>query len=503
MGKIDISNVVRISVLSALRGLGDIGTSVLAIITKETPIPSDYGTYGVYRNALGVAEDFGSDSMTYQMASMVFAQNANPITGGGYLVVVPRLSQTSKPPTFISTSPVDLTTLPATDYVIAFNLPNESEDNKFDIKIGDIDTTSIETVIASLNNEAVNNSSFVFTVAGTLQSATVALSFSQEMWDSVVGTEMEYPYSVLNLITPESGTNLAPLFKFPATASATQGGAESVNDCILRTADSVGYFGIVLDEVLSADDLLTVAATVQTMDRILFTASSDIAAISGVFTEIKGKSLSHTRCLYYSVSPTDALMFAAGYASVGLSTNFEGTGTAKTMHLKQIVNLLADPGMTQTLLNQVQDAGVDVYVDFGVPRTFTSGANEFYDQTYNRLAFKVRLQIAGFNFLATTTGKIPQTEEGMNGLKEAYRIICERFVSNGVFAPGKWNSSTTFGDPEDHRRNIEEVGYFIYSESVASQSQTVRESRVAPIIYIAAKESGAIHSSDVVVYVEA
>jgi hypothetical protein len=122
---------------------------------------------------------------------------------------------------------------------------------------------------------------------------------------------------------------------------------------------------------------------------------------------------------------------------------------------------------------------------------------------YTRLAFKLRLQVAGFNYLAKTNTKIPQTEPGMTGLKNAYRNVCGQFVTNGVFAPGAWNDPTTFGTPEDHIRNIEEIGYFIYAQPISQQSQTDRELRIAPSIYIAAKDSGAIHSSDVVVYVEA
>ena len=70
-------------------------------------------------------------------------------------------------------------------------------------------------------------------------------------------------------------------------------------------------------------------------------------------------------------------------------------------------------------------------------------------------------------------------------------------------APGTWNDPTTFGNPEDHIRNIAELGYFIYSVPISQQSQIDREARIAPSTYIACKDSGAIHSSDVTVYVEA
>jgi hypothetical protein len=173
------------------------------------------------------------------------------------------------------------------------------------------------------------------------------------------------------------------------------------------------------------------------------------------------------------------------------------------MHGKDIVGLVGDPGITQTVLTDCKNAGVDFYGDFGVPKVFTSGTNQFFDQIYSRLAFKLRLTIAGFNFLATTNTKIAQTEEGMNGLKGAYRKVCQQFVQAGVFAPGEWLSPTTFGRPEDHIRNIKDFGFYIYSMPISSQSQADRNARKAPATYISCKDSGAIHSADVSVLVEA
>ena len=171
--------------------------------------------------------------------------------------------------------------------------------------------------------------------------------------------------------------------------------------------------------------------------------------------------------------------------------------------LKDITGLVADTGITQTLHDSAKLGGVDIYPDIGIPKCMISGANLYSDQIYTRLALKVRLQISGFNFLAQTTTKIPQTEEGMDGLKGSYRAVLAQFVVAGVYAPGTWNSSETFGDPADHIRNIKERGYFIYSAPVALQAQAEREARIAPAIQIAAKESGAIHSSDLTILIEA
>jgi hypothetical protein len=89
----------------------------------------------------------------------------------------------------------------------------------------------------------------------------------------------------------------------------------------------------------------------------------------------------------------------------------------------------------------------------------------------------------------------------MNGLKDAYRQVCVQFVTNGCVAPGAWNSSETFADPLTFNNNIATNGYYIYSQPVAQQNVTDRDNRVAPLVQIAMKRAGAIHSSNVIVVV--
>ena len=90
----------------------------------------------------------------------------------------------------------------------------------------------------------------------------------------------------------------------------------------------------------------------------------------------------------------------------------------------------------------------------------------------------------------------------MVGLKNAYAKSCEQGIRNGSFASGEWNDSIPFGDPEDFIRNIREVGYYIYSLPISQQAQADREERKAPVIQIACKRSGALHSSNVIVNIQ-
>lgn len=490
MSNLSLNNIIRVSILSALRGLSSVNTSALALITDEAPIPGDYGDSRVYLDPNGVALDFGSNSETYRLALIIFGQNPNILTGGGFLVVIPRdQSASAQPATIFSASNVDLTNLTATDY----NL-NAAVDGGLaaDLLIGEVDTTDLVTAAADLNSTAVTAAGLVFTLSGEVTAAKVTLK--------TVATGVA---ADVTIGTAGTGTDIAPVLNISGTATGADAGVERVKDTVIRTNGAIEYFGICLNEKQTDANLTELSAIVQTLDKLLFVGSNLSGDIAGIFKTITDSGYTHTRCMYYSISENDALDFAAGYASRGLSVNFSGSLTALTMHLKEIVGLVADSGLDQTTLDNCKNNGVDIYGDFGVPKVYTSGANRFFDAIYIDLAFKLQLTISGFNALATTNTKLPQTEQGMNALKGAYRDVCVQFVNNGSFAPGAWNSPVTFGNPEDHIRNIAEVGYYVYSVPIAQQSQADRNSRIAPAVQIAGKSSGAIHSSDVTVFIEA
>lgn len=283
--------------------------------------------------------------------------------------------------------------------------------------------------------------------------------------------------------------------------------AETTQDAIVRTKDLVQYFGVIEAEIAIQADMLAVAAVIQALNKIYFTVSKTAADIApaGKLDLLRSGNFSQSRGLYYgSTLAVDALIMAASYAGRALSVDFTGSNTTITMHLKDLAGVQPDPSMTQTLLGQAQAAGADVYVSLqGVAKTFCSGANDFYDQVYNLQWLVGALQVAGFNFLAQSSTKTPQTEDGVRALKSAYRAVCEQAVVNQYSAPGEWNSPVTFGNQADLLANVRQKGYYIFSAPVSQQSPAVRATRAAPLIQIAIKEAGAIHKSSVIVNVNA
>ncbi len=357
---------------------------------------------------------------------------------------------------------------------------------------------------AAIVNETLPEDWGVSEVFRTYVNATdVATDWGSE--SSIAAIATEYFAQNPNCLTTGGYLAVIPRLTTP--------GLETIQAAIARTLNSVFYFGILIDQELagSAPDVFALlTAYVQTLDKMFFYCSSSIADLQpgSALDLVRQASEDNTRCFYYGnaikngANVQQTQMFAAAYAGRALSTDFAGDLTATTMHLKALAGITPDQTIGQTQLNLAQTAGIDVYVSIaGVPACFTSGTNQYYDVVYNDFALQFALETAGFNYLRGTNYKIPQTEAGMTGLKDAYRQVLDQFVRNGVLAPGSWTSPDTFGNSQLLRSNIAGIGYYVYSSPVATQSQADREARKAPLVQIAAKLAGAIHSSNVIVNV--
>lgn len=280
---------------------------------------------------------------------------------------------------------------------------------------------------------------------------------------------------------------------------------ETLATAITRTVGLVQYFGLMSTAIESQTDMLAAAAVIQALNKIGFFVQNLVASIApgGSLDLLRSGSFTQSRGLFYGDSNSvNALVMQASYAGAALSVNFNGSNTTFTMNLKTLTGVQPDPTITETYLNEALTAGADTYASYqGVSAVNCSGANMFYDAVYNLQWFIGALQVAGFNYLAQTGTKIPQTENGMDGLKGAYRSVCQQAATNQYVAPGAWNSPSTFGNQADLIANVAQFGYYIYSQPIAQQLQTARAARQAPLVQIAIKAAGAIQSSTVIVAV--
>jgi hypothetical protein len=373
------------------------------------------------------------------------------------------------------------------------------------LSINNVVTVSVATSPTGLADYSVNNLA-IFTkeapvnVAITATAPGVYLDATSVSTDWGSGSEV---FAMANLIfsqQPNILTGEGALIIFPMAAPNTL--AVSVPAGL-----DIQFFGGFCWAGYAPNDgeILAAAAVVQPLRCLMAVPSNLTASLGGgaLFGTIQSSGFSQSRGLLYTVSAASARLYAAAYFGRLMSTAFSGSNTAATMHLKNLVGVTADPGISQSTLNTCKTIGADPYTTYPLPAVFSTGGNGYVDDVYNTNWLVSSLKVAGYNALRTTSTKLPQTETGVAVLRGAYLNVLKQSVTNGFIAPGQWNGAFPFGDPESFQTNINQTGYYIFSQPVAAQSQTDRVARKAPLIQIAVKFSGAVQSSNVIVNVEA
>lgn len=310
-----------------------------------------------------------------------------------------------------------------------------------------------------------------------------------------------------NLLAGNGYLVIAPLI---VTGESPSEVVESLSDALNRVKAQIYFGGWMTNKKAEAEEVIAAAQLNETLESIYLLGSGDSAdftAETGLFDKVSKLSLSRTKLLYYgdSTENLDNMRgFVAAYAGRGFSVNFAAQNSTITMNLKDLVGVSPDSTVTEAIYQNAEQLGVDMYVAYnGLPKIVSNGNPLYFDDIYNRLWFELTMRVELFNALATTSTKIPQTETGMNNLKSAARAVCQRGVYNGFMAPGTWNGTDTFGDQDDFYRNIEDFGFYVYSAPVSQQSQSERETRVAPVVQVACKQAGAIHKMNLIINFEA
>ena len=371
------------------------------------------------------------------------------------------------------------------------------------IDISNVVTISVSQAPAGLSDYQINNLLILTKETAVVSPGDFGVYLNPTDVGTDWGTSSEV-YAMANLIFSQQPNIISG---GGSLIIANQGSMETLAAAIARLEPLV-FFGGVLwaGYAPTEEEIYDAAEVVQPLRKMLFASSYLVANVEagGLFVAVSDASLTYTRCLLYTVSAQDARYMAAAYAGRAMSTNFSGSLTATTMHMKELVGVLPDPNITQIILNECKTVGADVYINIGgLAKVFCTGGNTYYDSVYNLTWLVFALQVAGFNAIATTSTKLPQTETGMAVLRGAYLNVLTQAVVNGYSAPGTWNGAIPFGSPAVFARNVAQLGFYLYSAPVSAQSQADRLDRKAPLVQIAVKEAGAIQSSSVIVNVQA
>lgn len=493
---LSLSNFVSISLLNTPVGLKQSNLSDIIIFTTQQFSNSD--SYRVYKNPDDVAYDFGSSSEVFNQAVAIFSQTPNILNNSGNLVVAPLLTGVLNPATagtFLTDS-------------INASVFTSVSDGAFNITIDGAVSPTLVTGLDFTRAYTVDDIASVinsYFVSNSIE-ATVTVDNSKLLFTSKTTGST----SSVFITEASTGTNLLSSLYFNSeNCIAIQGidattGQETLVNAILRLKPLIFFHGILVAYDATDSEILDAGALVQTMQKMLFVSRHELTCCDEgeLFDIIRIRTYTHTRTLPYFDTAEKARLYSAGYAGRLLSVNFNGSNTTISMHAKELYGIEPDPNLTQTLEDKANRVGGDVYGNHeGVPAVYCSGANEFADNVYNDNWLIVSLQVAGFNALRKSGTKIPQTEDGVAMLVNAYRNVLEQGVRNLAIAPGTWTREVTFGDQELLKGNVATYGYYIYSTPLSQQSQADRDARKAPYVQIAIKRAGAIHSSEIMVYI--
>jgi hypothetical protein len=492
----NISNVINVALIPEGQLAARDNMNVVAILTSEQTHLSSAKRYAVYSDAASVATDFGSSSQASDFANTFFSQTPNPANAGGYLVVgYWRKEEESTPATKAVLTGASIDTQKVVSQLQAISdgsLAIEVDGTEVIVTGLDFRTsTSIGSVVGKLDQAitgatvSFSNGSVVITSDSTGETSTLGFVYAV-----ATGT------FVGNVLGLASGSGAVVVDGQDAGTLA----AETKVDAVTELKSKVNFKGCVFIDQPSAVEAKALAEWSQAngvLSYDVFSSPSNLEIDpSNVVWDIKLSSLSNYRMLFSKVGNRK---LAVAYMSRAHVVTFGAENSALTMHLKELRGVAAE-SYTQGEINAAKEVGLDVYTAIkNTPVVLTSGANDYLDNRYNLLAYIDSVQTDTFNLLKATGTKIPQTTRGVNQLVAQIEKTTRGFVRAGVFASGTWSSPDSFGDVESFNRSIELNGYYVLAGSLSDQPQSDRAARKSPVIQVAVKNAGAIHSADIII----
>lgn len=229
--------------------------------------------------------------------------------------------------------------------------------------------------------------------------------------------------------------------------------------------------------------------TTQETGVLTLEVSNDIAS------ELKALNFEKTFSLYSSTN------IYAAFAVFGnlLTINLSGSNTFKTMMYQQAIGIVAE-SLTDSEADALEAKRCNVFAAYdnntSIIQYGTMAGPVFIDETYGTDALANGVQVAYYNVLYTAGTKVPQTDAGDQQFSVAISQVCQQFVTNGFLAPGQWNAQG-FGQLQEGQ--FLKLGYYIYMQPLAQQSEADRAARQGPPFQVAAKLAGANQTGQVII----
>jgi hypothetical protein len=450
--------------------------------------------YRLYTSASSVGTDFGTSAPEYLAAVEFFDQSPQPAQ-----MYIGRWARTATNGALVGGA------LSPTQQAIA---------NFTVVTNGGLTVTVDSTphALTGINLSAVTN---LNGVASDLQTALSGVA--TVIWDAAnavfrVFSATTGAASAVSFATaPGSGTDISGLMGLTAAAGGYVANgiiAESPLACVNTFLNLTNnwYGSMFAASVMPADsDYVAVAGAIQsaTVSRIFGVTTQEANALnagnsSDVASLLKALGYTRTFVQYSSSSP----YATAAIYGIAFTVDFTGANTVLTLKFKQESGIVAET-LTETQAAALIGKNCNVFVNYNngvaIVQNGVMASGQFFDVINGTDWLQNFIQTTLFNLLVTSPTKLPQTDAGVSQLVNGVTGCCEQAVTNGLVAPGVWTGPAV-GVIVNGQTLI--TGYYVYAPPVASQAQSARAARQAPLIQAAIKLAGAIHSSSVIVSVQ-
>ena len=483
---LNVGRLVRVAVnlaplAAARRGFGTL------LIAGDSNVINGVDRFRTYTDLESVAGDFGTSAPEYLAAALYFGQSPRPNQ-----LMIGRWLRT------------------ATAGLIQGGILTTAEQamaNWTAITAGSfkIDIDGVTKTLSALNFSAETN---LNGVAGIINAAltggTIAWDGSRFiLTSSTTGASSEVGYASAT----GSGTDISALLKLTAaTALVPVPGfaAETPVECVTELANMSGmWYGLsfAASTMPTDDQIVDVAAFIEgaSISRLFGVTETDTRVLDSAWTTdlaSRLKALSYKRsCVQFSANPY-AVCSLFGRA---FSVNFSANRSTITLMYKQEPGIVAE-NLTETQAQTLKAKRCNVFVkymnDTAIIQYGVMSGQAYFDEIHGLDWFSDALQTAEYNLLYQSKTKIPQTDAGQNQLVNTAAGVCQEAINNGLIAPGQWNAD---GFGQLSRGDYLSEGFYIYTQPMAAQDQSIREQRIAPPIQIALKLAGAIHEIDCIV----
>ncbi len=483
---LNIGRLVRATVnlaplAAARRGFGTL------MIAGDSSVIDGSERFRSYVDLESVAEDFGTSAPEYLAAALYFGQSPRPQN-----LMIGRWLRTATAGFIKGAS---LTTA------------EQAMASWAAITTGSfrIDVDGATKTLSNLNFAAQTNLNGVASVINAaLTGATIAWDGSRFiLTSSTTGLTSTVGYAS----GTGAGTDISAKLKLTAlTALAPIAGfaAEQPVDCAVALADRSGqWYGLTFAAATmpTGDQYEAVAAFIEgaSISRIFGVTEIDTRVLDSTYTTdlaSRFKALSYKRtCVQYSANK-HAVCSLFGRA---FSVNFSANRSTITLMYKQEPGIVAE-NLTETQAQTLKAKRCNVFVqymnDTAILQYGVMSGQAYFDEVHGLDWFADALQTAEYNLLYQSKTKIPQTDAGQNQLVNVAAGVCREAINNGLVAPGQWNAD---GFGQLSRGDFLDQGFYIYTQPMAAQDQSIREQRIAPPLQIALKLAGAIHEIDCII----